>query len=278
MKQIEQWSGYAERILATGERPHFAPEPETLEVHARVLDALRRTLGRPPLTLVLGATPELADLALEAACPVVRMDCNPAMFEAAARRQRKVPRARETIVVGDWLDMPEVQAGSIDLVLGDASLNNVPHAQMGRLMARLGRITHLGSVLSLRQVALPASVTRLHPIDRTVRRSRAGEIDAHTFSRLLRYACFVDEVYDADQRLLDAERVFECIDRSHRECRLSDDEHAFMNGRRSRIQHTVYLEAEQRRWFEPLGECRIERAGAASDHEFLTNVWVTERA
>jgi hypothetical protein len=276
LKQPEQWSSYAERIVATGARPHFAPEPETLVVHRRVLEDLQAQIGRAPRTLVLGATPELADLALEAACPVVRMDCNPAMFEAAARRQRDVDRARERIVVGDWLEMPDVVPGSIDLVLGDASLNNVPHAQMSRLMAQLERVTHRGSVLSLRQVALPSSVTRLHPIERTVLRARGGEIDAHTFSRLLRYACFVDEVYDAEQRLLDAARVFECIDRSHRQGLLNDDEHAFMNGRRSRIQHTVYPESEQRGRFERLGHCRIERAGPASDHAFLTNLWITE--
>jgi SAM-dependent methyltransferase len=278
LKQPDQWSTYAARIVATGERPHFAPEPETLAAHVRVLEALRCALGRSPLALVLGATPELADLALERGCTVVRMDCNAAMFEAAARRQRDVDRSNERIVVGDWLDMPHIEAGSIDLVLGDASLNNVPHAQMDRLVAQLRRVTRPGSVLSLRQVALPAKVARLHPLQRTVRRLRDAEIDRHTFSRLLRYACFVDEVYDARQCLLDAGLVFECIGRSHRDGLLNDAEYAFMNGRRSRIQHTVYVEGAQRRWFEPLGRCRIERAGPACDHEFLTNLWITERA
>jgi SAM-dependent methyltransferase len=278
LKKPDQWSSYAARIVATGERLHFAPEPETLAAHGRVLEALRSTLGRAPLTLVLGATPELADLALERGCPVVRMDCNPAMFEAAACRQRDVDRSNERIVVGDWLEMPGIEAGSIDLVLGDASLNNVPHAQMGPLLAQLQRVCRPGSVLSLRQVALPAAVTQTHPLERTVRRFRAGELDRHTFSRLLRYACFVDPVYDSAQCLLDAGRVFECIEASHRNGLLNDDEYAFMNSRRSRIQHTVYVEAAQRSWFEPLGRCRIERAGPASDHEFLTNLWVTERA
>lgn len=279
LKQPDQWSTYAVRIVATGERPHFAPEPETLAVHVSVLQALRCTLGRAPLTLVLGATPELADLALERGCPVVRMDCNPSMFEAAARRQRDaIDRSNERIVVGDWLDMPGIDAGSIDLVLGDASLNNVPHAQMGRLLAQLQHVTRPGSVLSLRQVALPAAVARLHPLERTVQRLRAGEIDRHTFSRLLRYACFVGPVYDARQCLLDAGLVFECIDRSHQDGLLNDAEYAFMNSRRSRIQHTVYAQSTQRDWFEPLGRCRIERAGPTSDHEFLTDLWITERA
>lgn len=50
-----------------------------------------------------------------------------------------------------------------------------------------------------------------------------------------------------------------------------------MNSRRGRIQHTVYAESVQRSWFGPLGTCRIERTGPASDHEFLTHLWVTER-
>lgn len=277
MKQAAQWTRWAERIVATGERPHFAPEPETLDVHVRELCRLSALLDRPPQTLILGATPELADLALERGCAVTRLDCNPAMFGAAARRQRDVDRTRERIVVGDWLEMPQIEPGSIDLVLGDAALNNVPHDRMSLVMTQLERVTRSGSVLSLRQLALPAAVTQMHPLERTVKRLRTGDIHLPAFRRLLRYACFVDEVYDVEHCLLDASRVYECIDRSHRDGRLSDDEHAFMNSRRSALQHTLYLESEQQRWFEKLGRCRVERAGEPSDHEFVTNVWVTER-
>ncbi len=275
MKQPEEWSRYAERILATGARPHFAPEPETVEVHARVIADLGAAVGTAPSVLVLGATPELADLALDLGCPTLRMDCNPAMFDAAAKREKRSDRRGERTVVGDWLDMPGIANGAIDLVLGDASLNNVAHAQMPRLFEQLRRITHAGSVLSLRQVALPADVSHRHGLARTVQRLRAGEIEPHTFSRLLRYAAFVDEVYDREQHLLDAARVFDCIDAAHRAGMLSADEHAFMNSRRSQIQHTVYSRAEQRAWFERVGTTRIERAGPARDHEYLTDVWVT---
>lgn len=275
MKQPEQWSRYAERILATGARPHFAPEPETIDVHARVIADWRALHDRVPRVLVLGATIELADLALDLGCPAIRMDCNPAMFDAAARRQQRADRHGEQVVVGDWLDMPGIDDASVDLVLGDASLNNVTHAQMPRLFEQLRRITRPGSVLSLRQLALPQGVNARHPLARTVQRARAGELAPQAFRRLLRYACFVDAVYDPIERLLDARRVHECIDAAARDGLLSADEHAFMDSRRSAIQHTMYLEDEQRAWFASLGEPRIERAGPPSDHEFILNVWVT---
>ncbi|MES2957446.1 MAG: class I SAM-dependent methyltransferase [Pseudomonadota bacterium] len=278
MKQPDQWSRYAERILASGERPHFAPEPETLALHAREIAGARALVGPSTHALVLGATPELADLALEQGCRVTRMDCNPAMFDAATKRQRPMSRVGETRVVGDWLDMPGIADGSVDLVLGDASLNNVAHAQMAQLIRQLHRITRPGSVLSLRQLTLLDNATTLHPIARTVQRYRAGNLDAHVFGKLLRFCCFIDEVYEGEQRLLDARRVFQCIERCHREGVMNDAEHAFMRGRRSEIQHTMYRPEQQQAWFAQLGLCRVEHACPPSDYRHLFDVWVTRRA
>jgi SAM-dependent methyltransferase len=277
MKQPEQWSRYAERILTTGARPHFAPEPETLEVHARLIAAERAERADALQVLVLGATPELADLALDQGCRVIRMDCNPAMFEAAARRQTVTDRSGERGVVGDWLDMPGVDDASIDLVLGDASLNNVAHSAMPRLIDQLRRITRPGGVLSLRQLTLMDGATATHPVSRTVRRYRDGELSAHVFGKLLRFCCFMDQLYEPHERLIDASRVFARIEQCHREGLLDDEEMAFMNGRRSAIQHTLYPSAEQRAWFERIGPCRVENACAPSDHQHLFDVWVIRR-
>lgn len=277
MKQPEQWSRYAERILATGERPHFAPEPETLEVHARLIAGARERCVEPPQVLVLGATPELADLALDQGCRVIRMDCNPSMFAAAERRQIVTDRSGERCVVGDWLDMPGMADASIDLVLGDASLNNVAHAAMPRLIDQLRRITRPGGALSLRQLTLMDGAAAAHPVSRTARRFRDGELSAHVFGKLLRFCCFTDELFDPLERLIDASRVFARIEQSHREGLLTDEEMAFMNGRRSAIQHTLYPSAEQRAWFERIGPCRVENACTPSDHQHLFDVWVIRR-
>lgn len=278
MKQPDQWSRYAHRILASGERLHFAPELETLDVHAREIEMAREALGAALHVLVLGATPELADLALEQGCRVTRMDCNPAMFEAAAKRQQRLDRRGETLVVGDWLDMPGIAAGSVDMVLGDASLNNITHAQMPRLWAQFKAVTHPGSVLSLRQMTLMAQGSTLHSIERTVQRFRDGELDAHVFGKLLRFTCFTDELYDAELRVLDGRRVFERIDECHRDGLINDGEHALMNKRRSAIEHTMYLTADQQAWFEQLGRCRVELAGAPTDYRYLFDLWVTQRS
>lgn len=102
MKQPDAWSRYAERILATGARLHFAPGPETLAVHACELAAARTRFGRAPEVLVLGATPELADLALGFGCRSRRVDCNPAMFAAAQKREQVRDRTGETYIEADW--------------------------------------------------------------------------------------------------------------------------------------------------------------------------------
>ena len=279
MKQPEAWSRYAERILATGARLHFAPEPETLAVHACELAAARTRLGRAPEVLVLGATPELADLALGFGCRSRRVDCNPAMFAAAHKREESRDRSGETCIEADWLDMPMLADASIDLVLGDNSLNNVAHEQMPRLLAELARVTHAGSVLSLRQFVFPNTpMPGSLSVGRVVARYRDGEFGAHEFSRALRYGSFVDAVWDPERRLFDAARVFEQIDAAHARGVFNTDEYAFMNGRRSQIQHTIYRHGEQVALFAPLGRCRVERAGPVSDFEYAFAVWVIERS
>ncbi|MCK4705173.1 MAG: class I SAM-dependent methyltransferase, partial [Gammaproteobacteria bacterium] len=154
MNQKKEWSKIAERILTTGVTPHFAPREETLKVHLSHINNLK-TQNKKPNVVVLGATPELADLALKHQCMVYRVDNNPAMFDAAKPREKITDRKNETIIHNNWSDINLISDGKIDLVMGDASLNNVPTAQMLQVLNELNRITHSGSILSLKQIILP---------------------------------------------------------------------------------------------------------------------------
>jgi SAM-dependent methyltransferase len=274
VKQPGEWGKYAAAVLAGGECPHYAPSADIVAEQQRQIAAATADGGGPPTILILGATPELADLALAAGCRVIRADCSADMFAAAARRQRLAERERELRVVADWLDLHMLASGSIDLVLGDASLNNVPHDHMPALLAELGRVTHPGSRLSLRQIVLPDQPVAAYEFAQAVADYRSGLRTPEEFHKILRFYSFHADAYNPESRVLDARRVFAAILSSYQAGLLSADEFAFLQSRRSGIRHTVYRKSEQVRVLSALGRCEVLQPGAACFYRDLFTIFV----
>jgi SAM-dependent methyltransferase len=274
MKQPDVWAQLARNIVTTGKHPHFAPSEEILAILRERLAAFVAERGRGCLAVILGATPELADIALTAGCRVVRIDSNPAMFEAAAGRQAVAERNGETIVVGDWLQMQGIRDGEADIVLGDSSLNNVPHEDMPRMLAELARITRPGSMLALRQIVLPDQPYPDYDFPAALAAFREARITADDFHRRLRFYAFTATAYDPANRLLDARQVFAEIQGKREEGVLNESEFDFLMARCSEIRHTVYGFAEQQRLFETLGACEAIPAAPAGSARDLFKVFV----
>jgi hypothetical protein len=161
-------------------------------------------------------------------------------------------------VVADWLYMPMLETGSIDVVLGDAALNNLPHERMDGMLAELARVTRSGSLLLLRQLVLPDVEAPQYGFEQACAALRAGRIDGHDFDRALRFYAFNPQVLDPLRHELDARRVFEIVQEKYAAGALSEKEHEFLMGRYSEVRHTIYPASEQRRLFERLGACEIE--------------------
>lgn len=274
MKQPDVWSGFARNLVATGKHPHFAPSEEILAIVRERLAAFVAERGKACLAVILGATPELADIALAAGCRVVRIDSNPAMFEAAAGRQAVADRNGETIAIGDWLDMQGIRDGEADIVLGDSSLNNVSHEDMPRMLTELARITRPGSMLALRQIVLAERPCPEYDFPAALAAFREARITADDFHRRLRFYSFNAAAYDPALRILDAHRVFAEIRRKRTEGALNETEFEFLITRCSEIRHTVYGCAEQQRLFETLGACEAIPAGLADSARDLFKVFV----
>jgi ubiquinone/menaquinone biosynthesis C-methylase UbiE len=273
LKQPEVWSQIASNLIGTGKRPHFAPEEEILAMLREQVGSYVAQHGTGCRAVILGATPELADIALTAGCRVVRIDCNPAMFEAAAGRQTVNERSRETVLIGDWLDMRAIGDGEADLVLGDSSLNNVPHEDMNRLLAELARITRSGSLIALRQIVLPDAAVAAFEFPAAVAAFRKKEITEKEFHRALRFYSFTAAAYDPANHLLDARLVFAEIRSRHAAGMLTDGEFEFLMSRNSEVRHTVYRMTEQRRLLETLGACEADSPAIESSARFLFQVF-----
>jgi SAM-dependent methyltransferase len=273
LKQPEVWSQIVRTLIMTGKPPYFAPEEEILAILRERVRNYVAQLGAECRAVILGATPELADIALTAGCRVVRIDCNPTMFEAAAHRQTVIERSRETVLIGDWLDMRAIGDGEADLVLGDSSLNNVPHEDMNRLLAELARITRPGSMIALRQIVLPDATVAAYEFPAAVAAFRKEEITAKEFHRALRFYSFNSAAYDQANHLLDARLVFTEIRSRHAAGMLTDGEFEFLMSRNSEVRHTVYRLTEQRRLLEMLGALETASPAIESSARFLFQVF-----
>jgi len=257
-RQSREWERKARRIIATGESPHFAPDADILAIQRRRVAAHVAANGPDRLALVLGATAELADLALNEGLRVISVDCSAAMFEAAARRREVPNRQKETTIVANWLDMGMIANGEIDIVLGDASLNNVPHDQMSAMLDEIARITHPGSLVALRQIVMPDGDVPEYEFPNVLAALRAGSISQHDFDRALRFYSFTSHALDPEHHLLDARRVFEAIREKRATSELTADEFDFLMNRYSEVAHTIYRLSEQTNLLERLGECEVD--------------------
>ena len=275
MQQPDEWEFQANRILLSGKPPHFVPaKPELLVIEQR-LAALAASLQRPPVLLVLGATPELADLGLRQGCHVYRVDCSPAMLKSAEFRQHVEDRRNETVLCCDWRDMTAIPSGTIDFVTGDASLNNIAHPDQPSLFAELRRVTHPGSILAFKQIVLPDQPDPLHQFDNALAAHRSGRLSESEFYKLIRYVCFREELYHPDEHTLDAADVFASILQKRNDGALREPEFEFLYARQGKVKHTLYSQTEQQDLLrDHLGPCEIVSPTGGCYYRDIVNVFM----
>ncbi|MEX2480523.1 MAG: class I SAM-dependent methyltransferase [Gammaproteobacteria bacterium] len=148
-----------------------------------------------PRVLLLGVTPELADLNWPSGTTLVALDRAPDMIAAVWPGDTRWRHA----ICADWFDAPFAPA-SWDLVVGDGALNMIPTmAQYPRAVAALGRLLAPGGRLLLRLFARPAPA---ETVTAALRALEAGEIDNfHIFKWRLAMALHGDS--DSGVRLAD---------------------------------------------------------------------------
>jgi SAM-dependent methyltransferase len=124
---------------------HYTPPARP---NHEVVAEMRRQIGDPTgRTLLLGVTPELADIAPE----LVAVDWNPAMVANLWRGNT----ASRCALVGNWLNS-NFAAASFAACIGDGSLNAVAYPDdMARLCRELARVLRSGAKLVLRVFAAP---------------------------------------------------------------------------------------------------------------------------
>ncbi|MBA3047562.1 methyltransferase domain-containing protein [Patescibacteria group bacterium] len=106
-----------------------------------------------PKILVLGATPELRDLVLGRNIPLMSVDQNARVADKMTGLMKYKNHPKETIVIGNWLDLP-LPDNSIDFVMGDGISNNIAFLEHEELFLELQRILKSDGYILLRDIML----------------------------------------------------------------------------------------------------------------------------
>ena len=143
-RQALQWSKLT---------PPLRPSPDDLASAQAVLD--RWPDGGAPgrSALVLGGTPEVAALAWPTDATVVTVDLSLGVLRHVWR-PAVPPGSRAVAVRGDWRRLPAADS-TVDVVLGDGSLNSLPGVTAVGVVAEVARVLRPGGLLSVRVYEAP---------------------------------------------------------------------------------------------------------------------------
>lgn len=103
------------------------PDEKTLAVERRFIEIASGN-KKKIRTLILGATPEIRDLALSMGHETVAVDISPRLTLALTNVMKHKDDSNNIFMVGDWLKLHKfLEKDSFDIVLGDLSVNNLPY-------------------------------------------------------------------------------------------------------------------------------------------------------
>ncbi len=139
-----------------------APTSRELRVYKKYL--LRAIRGkRHPRVLVLGATPELRDLAIGKGCETLAVDMSEQVILAMESCMRYRDNPRNLIMKCDWIGMNTFLSEKyFDAVVADCSLNNVPIHLQSRVCSNVAKLLKPGGLFITRNIV---DIPQLYPKD-----------------------------------------------------------------------------------------------------------------
>jgi SAM-dependent methyltransferase len=103
-----------------------------------------------PKVMVLGATPELRDLALKHGAQLATIDISKEMVEKCTKLMKYKNNPNEKVVMGDWLKTG-FSDENFDVIMGDGVANNISYNDHEPFFRELGRILKTGGYLIERE-------------------------------------------------------------------------------------------------------------------------------
>lgn len=212
---MTEWDDQAlrARIKRDGKERYAAGSPDSIEiaVYRAALQRALRENGHGRRVLILGMTPELRWLSASLDCQTTCVDINPRSIEIYRDWLTADQRRNETIIHGDWLQLPGLLKQPVDAILGDGLFGNLLTIEDHRaLLGNMARCLAPGGAVIQRNIFIPRDFSlREYAAPALLRAFRAGDINEEEFAFGMRMWGSFDQAYDADSLLLDNKRVYE---------------------------------------------------------------------
>ena len=190
----------------------FAPTAPEMEIYEKYLkEAI--AFNDNPEVLVLGATPELRDMAIRNNCQTMAIDSSSEILEKMNEMMENKDSEKNIYLKGNWLLMDKfLRPNSYDVIIGDISLNKLDLTSQEILLSILKKLLKPGGKLILRNMVLLESremaLTNQFQADYM---NNQNNWLMHLLSLGL-YSEWKKEVYDLKTKELNFERLFLLFD------------------------------------------------------------------
>ena len=129
-----------------------APFSEEIKVYEKFF---KIAIGNKKNTksLVLGATPELRDLAIKHGSETITVDSSPKILSSLTNVMRYKNNKKNKSIIGDWLEMDKfLEPNSFDVIMGDISINNIPFKKWNNLFIIMNNLLKKDGYFITRQM------------------------------------------------------------------------------------------------------------------------------
>lgn len=190
--------------------------------------------------LILGATPELRDIALENGFRTYSVDLSRKVINLFSKLMKHRNHKNETVKVQNWLKL-RFKDSFFSLVMADASFCNLStRAENRKLMGIVKKVLIPGGYFVSRNIFCPDE--RRIPVKKLVSLYRKNKLPFPDFFMQLRAVTYLDKVYNKRKYQYDAKRNFDLIEKDYKKGIFTKKERDKIMGFRNNIINTLYPE------------------------------------
>ncbi|MDP1884548.1 MAG: hypothetical protein Q8L10_04210 [Candidatus Moranbacteria bacterium] len=241
---IQGWKTAKQRGKKSNRIPPFAPSQKEQEFYKKYCERVAKSSSLPKRALILGATPELRDIAIGAGLESVAVDISEEMMKKFSVFMEKQEDVLDKKIIKNWLEM-DLPPGHFGLIMGDASLNNLATIEDNEKMVEIcGNILARGGYFVMRQIFYTEDYDGYTDPRAVVGDYRANKISWEDFFMELRINSFKDKVYSSKNFQYDAGKVFDLIEEICKDGLITKPEYERINTFRNNLINSFYPKYE----------------------------------
>jgi hypothetical protein len=229
------WRTAEQRGHKSNRIPPFAPSQKEQEFYKKYCEKVTPSGNLPKRALILGETPELRDMAINAGLKSVAVDISEKMMEKFSELMEKQGDIRDKKIIKDWLEI-DLSPNSFGIMMGDASLNNLVTIEDNERLADICRnILAKNGYFIVRQVFYVKDYEGYPDPKKVIDDYRAGKISWEDFFMELRINSFKDQVYSPETFQYNAGKAFDLIEGIDKDGLVTQSEYERINTFRNNL-------------------------------------------